>query len=519
MTLNITVIGEEAIYQSADFRLVNPKTGELITESSSKLVVVGGWEWNGLVSYTGIGRWPDKDTSDWLVDWLTGEKLGPEELVERIREKGSAWLTHIRRATGTPWRHTFVAAAFPDAIPTVWVISNFEDAVGLTLSTPRPALMVSRRAFKGRSLVVVTGQKASVDRATKRRLQRAADGRPDPARIRRLLTEANEAAARSPAGEQSVSVGCSVSSFRSEGLGTTQVSPGFGVDVRRVMSGIPFPTSAELKALLGDQLDGYELLGVHSAAPAPPRTESLARCRPIHRGEESAAYSLHEVSHPDLGSSGAVDISDSGLILGNGYHVDADGHQTPWLSRWGGEPELCGFIGEAVAVNDGGVVAATVHEGGTPARALRWKGEAAEELDDYKGGPTAARDISADATVVGHVCTEPENLGQNSNRPAAWLPDGSLRVLEDFEYEWGEASAIAGSSVLIWGQRGNETHALLWSLDDGGVMEVGKLGIGPVDITDSGVLLGIGGDPQSGSVPVLRRPGAPWREFGGPAGA
>jgi hypothetical protein len=512
MTLNITLLGEEAIYQSADFRLVDGETGDLITDSSSKIVIVGEWDWNGSVTYTGVGRWRGKSTSDLLVDWLTEQKVGPEELVGIIEERGTAWLKRIHRDTGKWLLHSFVVAAFPAGRPTAWVISNFEDVRSLPRPTPAESLSVSDRSFRGAPQIIVTGQKPSVDRATRRRLQRAASGRPDPGRIRRLLAEANEAAAKNPPSHDTVSAGCSVASIRSEGQGVTEILEGSGIDPRRITSGIPYPAREDIEKLLGGQLDGMELVATYQAATPP--TKSLDPCRPVHRSETASGYALHEIAPADLESNGAVDISESGLILGNGRQPDTGGRRMPWLSRRGEEPDLCGFIGEAVAVNEDGVVAATVEEDGLPMRALRWHGSSGEELDDFKGGATAAAAISDDGTLVGNVCIDPQDPGQHSLRPAAWLPDGDLKVLEDFAFEWGMSSAISGSDVLVWAHRGRETHTLLWSLERADLREVGEPGVMPVDLTDSGFVLGSGRDGDEVMIPVLSRQGQPWKGLG-----
>jgi hypothetical protein len=75
MTLNITLLTRRSIYQSADFRLTDPDTNQLITDSSTKVVDLLGYpDWHGFVTYTGVGRWPrnGRDTSQWIVDWLQG---------------------------------------------------------------------------------------------------------------------------------------------------------------------------------------------------------------------------------------------------------------------------------------------------------------------------------------------------------------------------------------------------------------------------------------------------------------
>jgi hypothetical protein len=96
MTLNITLLTERAIYQSADFRLTNADTGKIITDASTKLVTLQYFEWDGFATYTGVGRWRGRDTSEWLVDWLRGlEDASPQDIAQRLF-KAERWNYDLR---------------------------------------------------------------------------------------------------------------------------------------------------------------------------------------------------------------------------------------------------------------------------------------------------------------------------------------------------------------------------------------------------------------------------------------
>jgi hypothetical protein len=70
-------------------------------------------EWERFVTYTGVGRWRDRDTSEWIVSWLEGmQQASPDEVIERIRKQGTDFLRAIERVPGgRRFRHTFVVAA------------------------------------------------------------------------------------------------------------------------------------------------------------------------------------------------------------------------------------------------------------------------------------------------------------------------------------------------------------------------------------------------------------------------
>lgn len=167
-----------------------------------------------------------------------------------------------------------------------------------------------------------------------------------------------------------------------------------------------------------------------------------------------------EVEHPDLESCSVLDISDSGLILGTGIFRGGRGRfSTPW----------------------------------------------------HLGDTSWAADISEDGTVVGYAGIDAVERAQENIRPAAWLPDGELRVLENFGGDWGEAVAIVGPDVLVRAHLGSEFHALLWSLDDGSVRGIGDLGINPIDMTSTGIVLGTGRNAVGREVSYLGRVEEPWR--------
>ena len=130
MTLNITVLTRERIYQSGDFMISDLNTGAPIRSNSMKIVTIQNKNFTGLLTYTGIGSWPlDRDTSEIVVGWLTEIGDRPRaEVVEMLGTRASEWIRSIWRATGSLRKHTFVLATFESGDAVVDVISNFEDA-------------------------------------------------------------------------------------------------------------------------------------------------------------------------------------------------------------------------------------------------------------------------------------------------------------------------------------------------------------------------------------------------------
>jgi hypothetical protein len=260
MTLNITLLTKSRIYQSADFRLTNADTGAIITDASTKLVTLQYNEWDGFVTYTGVGSWRGRDIADWLVEWLTGlEVASPLDVAQRIEERATGLLNEIARSTRKRHFHTFVLAAFWQDRPQIWVISNFESCAGLSNTQPSAEFSKDPKRFTATPIAVVTGQKQAVSRQARRRLVYLARRYPDDSsRIRRRLIEINEEAAQLPLSRGTVSSGCSVCSFRADGRGAQDLSGAGSVDPIGLMNAKNARTRTDARnQRWSDQGDGF----------------------------------------------------------------------------------------------------------------------------------------------------------------------------------------------------------------------------------------------------------------------
>jgi hypothetical protein len=127
MTLNVTVLTPTTIYLSADFRLTDSATGKPITDPSPKTVTLSYPDWDGFITYTGVGRWRDRDISDLTAEWLTGPaELSMADVARVIESKGTQLLRDVERSDHR-MRHTFTLAGFGQGRVRAYVISNFED--------------------------------------------------------------------------------------------------------------------------------------------------------------------------------------------------------------------------------------------------------------------------------------------------------------------------------------------------------------------------------------------------------
>ncbi len=432
MTLIITLLTEATIYQSADHRLTNSDTGDLLSDAASKRVTLQYGDWDGLVSYTGVGRWDGRDTSDFVVEWLTGlSDAEPADVARVLQEEGARWIAAIKARTKLLRPHTFVLAFFLRGVPGVAFASNFEECSG-RMRDAESSFIVSMSSFRGRPHVFVAGQKPAVPRASRRRLERLASRLEDePQRIRKRLALMNREASESPVARQTVSPDCSVTSVRVDGRGTTE-----GQISDRVMArGFPTPDKKELERLLGRPLG--KLVGTSFASSKP--TAPFAPCQPrIAVPDGEAAYLLHEVAPRDLVHCRAVDVNDMNAVLGHGNHPDALGGKdaVPWTWTTGDEPRRCGFIGTPRHINSHGEVvgAATVYDGSV--HAVRWGPAGLVDLGEKRELHSCATAITDSGLAAGWVSVDVPAKGQLGHRPAAWI-DGELVVLRDFGCDWG----------------------------------------------------------------------------------
>jgi hypothetical protein len=86
VTLNITVVSRDAIYQSSDFRLTlwdpRTRTYRLLDSKAQKQVPVFGYGWSASVCFTGVGSNRSVDTSEWLAEKVG--RLGQHRSLDHV---------------------------------------------------------------------------------------------------------------------------------------------------------------------------------------------------------------------------------------------------------------------------------------------------------------------------------------------------------------------------------------------------------------------------------------------------
>lgn len=192
MTLNITVLTRRYIYQSADYRLLDFATKRTTDFETQKIVFFIARTWSASICFSGVGRAPSVDVSEWLaeivraipkrepLDYLIGELLKAED-----------WLNQVSASLR---RHSFSIGAFVGGTPLFVLISNFERPD----HPPSPVASGRLNVFEVQvrnAKVFLSGDMTAVTARETRRLKRLALRSRSPAEVESALVEVNRAAA------------------------------------------------------------------------------------------------------------------------------------------------------------------------------------------------------------------------------------------------------------------------------------------------------------------------------------
>jgi hypothetical protein len=463
MTLNITVLARDVIYQSADFRLSDAKTNKAYDDDpSTKAVMAWNLAWTGFITYTGVGRVGDRHTSDFVQEWLrNANDASFDEVVDRIRRTGAEWIR--RHARGH--RHTFVVAGFIDGVATAALISNFEQGPGRTAAAVSPDFAVTYFRARRRPEVLVTGRRQAVSRAARRRIARRVDqAHTDPARVRRELAAATKEAANLH--PQQISTDCFVYSQDAEGRGQAEV---FGTSRTRLPQVLPEGVDKAVQSFLDDQFGpGQWTLSGATYARSGGAAQAPDVCTLVTVQGEGGDYSLQELATPDGRRATPRWMNSAGIVVGEGAPVwQGPSYPCVWndASGLGWLDHLGGLGGQALSVSDRGLIAGHCERPDRASVACLWRSagsmtELESPLGRHSGG---ARAVNEQGDVAGWVSVHPTEGGQEHFRPALWPNGQPPVVLRDPAGRWGEAISIgADGMAVVRLHAGSEVEAALW---------------------------------------------------------
>jgi hypothetical protein len=220
VTLNITVVTDQGIYQSADLRMFDSTVGRLSDECERvRPQIIRCRAWHATICFAGVGKTPDVTVGPWLAEQLSCIEFnqGLPALIDRLLGAES-WLSRVAVERSAL---TFTIGAFVEGCPAYLLVTNQEDLSRERADPPTRRLSVfEARPTSARTFV--SGRKSAIIRERRWRLRCAAKGSESIEGVFTALVQANAAAARRI---RSVSPLCFTSYVSSAG-DVCQVVPG-----------------------------------------------------------------------------------------------------------------------------------------------------------------------------------------------------------------------------------------------------------------------------------------------------
>jgi len=513
MTLNITLVSQAGIHQSADFQISKTEKdadGNWIElqPNSSKIVSLQYEKWSGFLTYCGIGLWKGKRTDEYAAEWLTdlpNSEATFHDVVNTIRQQGTCWITSINENFGEVKPHSFVLAGYEAGGPVLAIVSNYQALTG-KIKPISKKLKADIRPTTGIH-VLVTGIRGAVPMEAKRRLKHLARVRTDANVIRYELAKVNRLAAKSKVAGKGISEACLAYSLDAHGGGTGEVHgdvPG-PLMPRTVFHGI------DMSKLLAQVLKSNpNAKFVQSAVATSRSNEATLRQHidcDIHFNEaRQESHCPPPVSIEEVGAVNDYHLSMHGLndeqrVVGQLRNpIEALPHAFVWPSG-GGIQDLGTFGGpfsNAFSVNDSGQVVGTAHVDQSATHGFLWQeGKGMRDLGTLGGRDSVARSINKSCQVVGNSFVGTGDPKPEAERAFLWTPDGGMTNLGSQFEGWSRACAINNSGIVLgWRQRGAVVCGFVWSPEWRIVDIIGADGRAfyPCAINDAGLVVGEGED-------------------------
>lgn len=462
MTLNITLLTSEVIYQAADYRLYDVNSKRPERQPSTKAIIFQNPDWTGFVTYTGIGRVGTTHTGEFVRDWVDNRSdLSFREVAERIQSAAGPWI--LRYAPGS--RQTFVVAGFVEGSPEAAVISNFERWHGAEEDEVSSVFFESTVRLKGRPEVVVTGCRHVVPRHRRRVLKRQAEkASVDPARIRRALADVIREGAESE--PDLISADCFVYSQDRHGRGHEETFGHVRTDLPHVL---PDSARQAVESLLDDHFgEGAWTMKSGTFArsgsnPEPPQDCVLT----LSTLPVNGRHEIVQLVNPEGRRATPRAVNSSGLIVGE---ATPRGQDPSYPAMWRDVtslvflPHFGGLGGQALSVNESGVIVGHSETSDRASTACVWRLDGSvEDIGSRVGSHSGAVTINASGDIGGWVSIHAVEGGQAHFRPAFWARTGNPVILEDLDGGWGQVVDMNENGIaLVRVHHGPSAEAGLW---------------------------------------------------------
>jgi probable HAF family extracellular repeat protein len=511
MTLNIAIVSRACIHQSADFQISKTERDAdgnwiVLQPNSSKIVSLRYEKWSGLLTYCGMGLWEGKRTDEYAAEWLadlSNSGATFQDAVEKISERGTAWIASINQSLGKVQVHSFLLAGYEGGIPVYAIVSNYQTLTG-SITPISNELKVDIRPLTTGVRVFVTGIRDAVPKAIKRRLKHLVHIGTDANVIRYELGKTNRLAAQSPAAKNGISTACLTFSLDTHGGGNGEVHgdvPGplmprtvlSGVDIVKLLAQ-KFPNAKFVQSAVATSQSNVATIREHiecqlriNKARQKPNTPELATV------EEVGAINDYHLSMHGL--------NNKGCIVGQLHNpLEALPHAFVWPS--GQEIQDLGTLGGSISnafyVNDSSQVVGTAHVDQSATHGFLWdRSEGMRDLGTLGGRDSVARSINNNCQIVGSSYVGAGEPKQEAERAFLWTSAGGMTNLGSQFEGWSRAIAINNAGVVLgWRLRKGVVCSFVWS-PELGVIDIvgeGERAFFPCAINDSGLVIGEGDD-------------------------
>ncbi len=511
MTLNITVLSAEGVYQSADFRLAAFEPGpdgRWITkvDNSPKVVHLSYKTWTGCLTYCGVGMWETRPTYETVADWITEPNRGEltfDQVADLLASNGSKWIDAITTALKRFQPHTFVLAGFVADCPQVALISNTHSIAGRIPRRTGEGLKCSSLASRD-THVFVTGIDNAVSRADRLLLKRLASNGPDHNVVRHHLARVNAKAAATLEANNGISKACLCYSIGKRGGGAGEVHG----ELKGKFVPVQIQSGMNLTKWLGQVMNLGPNAQLKSVSFATSASSDAVAAEPIDcdlhfvvddAAEDFDPTSIGEINEFHLEPSA---VSNSGAIVGQlRYPIHTSPQAFVW--RQGQSIQGLGTFGgptsHAADVNSLGVVVGNAHRADGLTRAFRWSHDQEGLLDlGTSGGSTAmAHAINDRGEIVGATNLSTGQPIHAAERAFIWTEADGMLPIPGLGDAWSRASDINNSGWVVgWYQPTGQVRGFLWYKDIGLVPIEGPIGrpFYVRAINDAGTVIGEGDD-------------------------
>jgi probable HAF family extracellular repeat protein len=509
MTLNITIINREAIYQSSDFRLTaftpGPDGAYIPVENNSpKIVSLKYREWWGCLAYCGIGKWDNKETYSTAAEWVVslGNEPTFDEVASALTNAGSRWINDIQIKLGRFQAHTFVLGAFDRGNPRVAIISNTHSTAG---SLPKSAGSGLKGSLGESSdtHVYVTGLDSSVLKAERIGLKRMVEKNFPSNVVRHRLARTNESAANRKEAKNGISASCLCYSIDPLGGGSGEVyGPISGrFEPVQIVSGMNLTDTIRELGISGPPIQLKGAAFATSASSNAVAAEHI-ECVLDRTGAEVLPVIVRELGDLNAMNIEIASANAGGSIVGQ---LRRPVSAPPRAFLWVPGQEIIdlgtfgGMTSGARDVNFENVVVGVSTTHNNLSKAFRWSQGSMIDLGAEGGNNSSANAINDLGVVVGEVYISPATPQGDFHRAFCWTETRGLKLIPETDSFWSRAVDINNSGqVLGHCHFAKSMSSFVWSETNGLRLIEGPQGrpFYAARINDSGVVVGEADDER-----------------------